>query len=77
MRNLVKVSYILSVFAAISVVAGPLTVGPDYKRPETEIPTEYKAAPLGTWKEAQPADHLPKGNWWELFGDPVLNALEA
>jgi outer membrane protein TolC len=27
------------------------------------------------WKLAQPSDHLPKGRWWEIFGDPELQAL--
>jgi NodT family efflux transporter outer membrane factor (OMF) lipoprotein len=29
------------------------------------------------WKVIQPSDAQLKGNWWELFGDPQLNALEA
>ena len=28
------------------------------------------------WKVAQPSDEAPRGNWWEAFGDPDLNALE-
>jgi outer membrane protein, multidrug efflux system len=72
-----KESLLVSTLAVISVVAGPLTIGPDYKRPEAEAPAAYKAQQFGAWKEARPADHLPKGPWWELFGDPVLNALEA
>src|SRR5688572_8614449 len=70
-----KAAFVISTFAGISLIAGPFTIGPDYKRPETEIPSAYKS--MGTWKVAQPADHLPKGNWWELFGDPLLNALQA
>jgi multidrug efflux system outer membrane protein len=31
----------------------------------------------GLWKPAQPSAHLPRGSWWELFGDPELNRLEA
>jgi NodT family efflux transporter outer membrane factor (OMF) lipoprotein len=27
------------------------------------------------WKRAQPRDGLPRGSWWEMFGDPQLNAL--
>lgn len=60
-----------------SVMAGPLTIGPDYKRPATSTPASYKAAEFGEWKQGQPLDHLPKGRWWEIFGDPDLNALEA
>ena len=29
------------------------------------------------WKVIQPSDAQLKGNWWESFGDPQLNALEA
>jgi len=28
------------------------------------------------WKIATPSDGLLKGKWWEIFGDPQLNALE-
>ena len=32
---------------------------------------------LGHWKEGRPLDNVPKGNWWEVFGDTNLNDLEA
>ena len=60
-----------------AIVAGPFTVGPDYKRPTTDAPVQYKAEEAGTWKIGKPLDHLPKGNWWEIFGDPELNGLES
>jgi len=28
------------------------------------------------WKIATPRDHVPKGEWWKIFNDPVLNSLE-
>ncbi len=28
------------------------------------------------WKIATPRDHVPKGEWWKIFNDPVLNTLE-
>lgn len=49
-------------------------IGPNYSRPEVETPAAYKEA--GDWIVAAPADAVPKGNWWEVFNDPVLNALE-
>lgn len=58
-------------------VAGCASVGPDYEKPTTETPAAFKAAELGNWKEGQPLDHLPKGEWWTLFGDETLNSLEA
>ena len=50
-------------------------VGPDYVRPAAPTPSGYKEA--SGWKVAQPNDAAPRGNWWEAFGDPDLNALEA
>jgi NodT family efflux transporter outer membrane factor (OMF) lipoprotein len=50
-------------------------VGPEYKRPTAEVPTAYKE--LANWKQAQPNDQNLGGNWWEMFQDPQLNALEA
>jgi len=64
-------------FAVVSANAGPLTVGPDYKRPTNDVPTVYKAAELGVWKEGRPLDNVPKGNWWEIFGDADLDQLES
>ncbi len=67
---------------ALSLVAG-CAVGPAYKRPEaTTIPTSYAwaaasyAGATNGWKVAEPHGQLPKGNWWEIFGDPELRELE-
>ena len=51
------------------------TVGPDYVRPKAEAPPAYKE--LKGWKQAGPRDAIPRGRWWEVFGDPRLNTLEA
>jgi multidrug efflux system outer membrane protein len=51
-------------------------IGPDYKRPTSAAPAQYKAEALGSWKEGQPLDHVPKGEWWEIFADEVLNDLQ-
>jgi outer membrane protein, multidrug efflux system len=52
-------------------------VGPNYERPRaTAIPEAYRGA-AGEWKIAMPQAHLPRGDWWELFGDPTLNDLET
>ncbi|MBZ5694392.1 MAG: efflux transporter outer membrane subunit [Acidobacteriia bacterium] len=62
---------------ALSVAALLLSgcsVGPKYARPSTEVPPDYKEA--GQWKAAQPSDAIAKGKWWEVYGDPQLNALE-
>lgn len=60
---------------AAALLAG-CAVGPRYERPEIAVPAGYKEAGQA-WKTAEPKDHLPRGPWWEMFGDPVLNGLVA
>jgi NodT family efflux transporter outer membrane factor (OMF) lipoprotein len=50
------------------------TVGPDYRRPPAAVPGHYKEAK--GWQKAKPADAAPRGPWWSVFGDPVLDRLE-
>ena len=53
------------------------TVGPNYVRPSVEMPPAYKEMEGGaSWQIAQPKDDAIRGAWWEIFGDPQLNALE-
>src|SRR5947209_6048018 len=65
----------------LAAVAGGMTlmtgcvVGPDYVRPTVITPAAYKE--VDGWKVAQPHDHVLRGAWWGIFGDPQLNALEA
>ncbi len=51
--------------------------GPAYERPSAAAPAAFKEAPAAgsTWFPAAPADALDRGPWWQLFGDPALNAL--
>lgn len=51
-------------------------VGPAYTPPVVAaVPPAYKEP--GDWMAARPDDHAIRGKWWETFGDPRLNALEA
>lgn len=63
----------VALFSA-ALLLGGCTVGPKYVKPTTEIPPTYKE--IGNWKPAQPGDQAQRGNWWEIFNDPQLNALE-
>jgi NodT family efflux transporter outer membrane factor (OMF) lipoprotein len=55
-------------------MAGCAAVGPSYTPPAVDTPVAFKQG-TGAWVTAAPADALERGPWWELFGDPVLNAL--
>jgi multidrug efflux system outer membrane protein len=39
-------------------------------------PSAASAPDAGTWKTAQPADDAHRGEWWKIFGDAQLDALE-
>ena len=76
MRHLAKlVQPFLLALATVSA-AGWLTgctVGPNYVKPTVEVPAAYKEN--AGWQVAQPQDATLRGNWWEMFNDPQLNAL--
>ena len=62
---------------------GGCRVGPPYHAPAppTVSAPNYKESTVnfqdtGGWKVASPQDAMIRGNWWEVFGDPELNALE-
>ena len=67
-----------------SLALGACSMAPAYHRPTpipaapgeraAALPGSFKAAP--GWVVAVPADDVAKGEWWKLFGDPVLDGLE-
>lgn len=65
-----------------SVLLASCSVGPQYSKPSVPSAPAYSEQPPATfreaagWKQARPDDSLIRGNWWELFGDAQLNALE-
>jgi len=67
--------------AGISLLLASCTVGPKYSKPSVPAAPAYSEQPPTSfketgWKQAQPNDAVIRGNWWELFHDPSLNALE-
>lgn len=59
--------------ALLICILSACTVGPDYVKPTMPVPTTFKEQ--AGWKIAQPQDELPRGKWWEIFGDTELNKL--
>lgn len=67
---------VLSLLACLSVallVLSSCEVGPNYKRPDQHLPTTFRAA---TTRENTTRPALGH-DWWRLFNDPELNALES
>jgi len=75
--------------AAFSALAFALlsgcAVGPEYHRATAlgtnALPATFSARATETngvnWKPAAPAADLPRGPWWEVFGDAELDRLET
>ncbi|MDP9054409.1 MAG: RND transporter, partial [Acidobacteriota bacterium] len=61
-----------------SLLCSACAIGPKYQRPVVaQTPVAFKEFKGNEdWKMATPSDALVKGKWWEIFGDPQLNALE-
>ena len=65
---------------ALALLSG-CDLAPHYHAPVTKVPVAYKEAfdqkEAGAFAPAHPADELDRGSWWQYFGDPVLDGLEA
>jgi len=54
---------------------GGCSLAPIYRAPTVSIQTDaWKDIP---WQPAKPSDDLPHGNWWKIYGDPILDGLES
>ncbi|HUO12210.1 MAG TPA: RND transporter, partial [Caulobacteraceae bacterium] len=62
------------IVVALAGLAG-CNFAPAYRPPATPIPPAFKET--GPWTRATPSDTLQRGSWWTLYGDPVLDGLEA
>src|SRR5436309_66356 len=59
-------------------------VGPNYHRPDalgsTPMPAAFGDAAItntANWNSAEPSAHLPRGDWWQRYGDPELTRRET
>ena len=57
-----------------ATVLSACTLGPDFRRPDVATPVAFKENQ--GWTVAAPADDVPRGAWWRIYGDPDLDALE-
>lgn len=64
----------------LSLSLAACSLAPPLEQPVLDVPAQYKElapAERGTWKVGEPAEAVPRGEWWRVFGDPVLDQLEA
>jgi len=62
-----------SMAAAAGLLAG-CVAGPDYRKPEVEVPVSWQLEQ--PWRQAAPGDAEAKGPWWRRFDDPTFDALQ-
>ena len=64
----------MAVMAAVIVMAGCATVGPDYQAPPLDAPSDWRNAKNGGLTEKKPTP-LELAHWWTKLNDPVLSGL--
>ncbi len=60
--------------AALVLALGGCTLAPPLKVPDVPTGTAYKET--GPWTLAEPADRLPRDNWWMLYETAEIDDLE-
>jgi NodT family efflux transporter outer membrane factor (OMF) lipoprotein len=65
-----------SAIALAALLLAGCAVGPDYVRPQMDVPVAYKETG-GPWKTAAPQTIDVAHPWWDAYGDSTLNALIA
>src|SRR5579871_3526745 len=69
-----KAGAALGAILMLSSALAACEVGPNYHRPAVTTPSAFKEAQ--GWTPINPADGVDRGDWWSMFNDPVLDALE-
>ena len=68
--------------ACLALFAG-CSFAPKYAEPSVQPPAAFKemspaqAGQTDGWKTAEPSDDILRGQWWEMFHEPELNAFES
>ncbi len=68
--------------ACLALFAG-CSFAPKYAKPSVQTPAAFKeltpeqSKEIGGWKTAEPKDDVIRGQWWEMFHEPELNAFEG
>jgi NodT family efflux transporter outer membrane factor (OMF) lipoprotein len=67
-------AHITTLAAAVLALASGCAVGPNYHRPSAPAPQGYKEAE--GWKPAEPREAASGSDWWSVYDDATLDALE-
>src|SRR5690606_6538380 len=68
-RRSIEMKHSLLFLAMFSLAA--CSVGPDFKRPDAQLPATWQTSPHSGAAPGSPAD----SQWWQQLGDPQLTSL--
>jgi multidrug efflux system outer membrane protein len=68
-----------TLIALLAAAVAGCSLAPPLETPQVDTPAAWKEQlppeERGTWKVAEPSEALPRGEWWKVFKDPVLDGL--
>ncbi len=64
----------LSIAPVAALLLAGCSFAPAYAPPKVQLAEAYKET--GPWTPAAPSDGTPRGGWWTVYSDPVLDDLE-
>jgi NodT family efflux transporter outer membrane factor (OMF) lipoprotein len=84
MNRYTNATFSLALLGSAALLISGCMVGPKYVKPTVPLAPSYKeTAPDANaykedanWHPAKPSDAALRGDWWTIFGDDQLNALE-
>src|ERR1035441_6024115 len=82
MSHSMKAKIIVVALAYLALFAG-CSFAPKYAKPSVQTPAAFKeltpqqSKETDGWKTAEPKEDLIRGQWWKMFHEPELNALES
>ena len=65
----------MTAVVASAVMLAACTVGPDYKRPQAEVPPAWNTDSY--WRVAAPSHAPLDPDWWNVYRDATLASLET
>jgi multidrug efflux system outer membrane protein len=76
-KSFTKLLRQIGLLGVVSLVAASCAVGPDYQRPQTEVPAAWEgvAAPTPSEPSVPTARPVALVEWWKAFDDPTLTSL--
>jgi multidrug efflux system outer membrane protein len=78
-----SIVWVVSFCAGVTAVGSGCSMAPTYKRAAVPEPQAFKESPtlkpeeVGSWKQAEPSESYPRGEWWRVFDDLQLDDYET